>query len=40
MDNKGVSCRKSGNTLEFTWKDNKVLLDPTVGGRIKSLGKR
>ena len=36
MDNKGVSCRKVNNTLEFTWKDNKVLIDPTVGGRIKS----
>ncbi len=36
MDNKGVSCRKADNTIKFNWKNNKVIIDPTTGGRIKS----
>ena len=36
INNKGISCRKSGNTIEFNWKNNKVIIDPATGGRVKS----
>lgn len=36
MDNKGISCRKADNTIEFNWKNNKVIIDPATGGRVKS----
>ena len=36
MSNKGVSCRKSGNNIEFIWTGNKAIVDPVNGARIKS----
>ena len=36
MNNKGISCRKVDNTIEFSWKNNKAMIDPTTGGCVKS----
>jgi hypothetical protein len=36
LNNKEISCCKVDNTIEFNWKDNKVIIDPATGGRVKS----
>lgn len=36
MSNKGVRCRKVDSSIEFTWKNNTLLIDPLVGARVKS----